>query len=179
MPPDWNHAAQTQGFLPSTAKPVNQAVKCSDSVRQKRRLLICPLSLSCSWEVGTFLHQSAQPILNEQFSHTQEWLTADSTHNFCPQVFEFLIRRHSADSSEEEEVFPFIRTLLHFDTREFLNVLAMVRAILSAVHKDLTQLLLPQWRSWPWRLTPSQLSPVFCSSGSTVARWERVSLSLV
>uniref|UniRef100_A0A668T575 RING-type domain-containing protein n=1 Tax=Oreochromis aureus TaxID=47969 RepID=A0A668T575_OREAU len=41
------------------------------------------------------------------------------------QVFDFLIRLHSADSSEEEEVFPFIRTLLHFDTREFLNVLAM------------------------------------------------------
>uniref|UniRef100_A0A3B5B9C1 VPS8 subunit of CORVET complex n=1 Tax=Stegastes partitus TaxID=144197 RepID=A0A3B5B9C1_9TELE len=41
------------------------------------------------------------------------------------QVFEFLIRLHSADSSEEEEVFPFIHTLLHFDTREFLNVLAM------------------------------------------------------
>ncbi|XP_023286306.1 vacuolar protein sorting-associated protein 8 homolog isoform X2 [Seriola lalandi dorsalis] len=41
------------------------------------------------------------------------------------QVFEFLIRLHSAESSEEEEVFPFIRTLLHFDTREFLNVLAM------------------------------------------------------
>ncbi|XP_075932697.1 vacuolar protein sorting-associated protein 8 homolog isoform X5 [Anarhichas minor] len=42
------------------------------------------------------------------------------------QVFEFLIRLHSADSlEEEEEVFPFIRTLLHFDTREFLNVLAM------------------------------------------------------
>uniref|UniRef100_A0A8C4I5I9 RING-type domain-containing protein n=1 Tax=Dicentrarchus labrax TaxID=13489 RepID=A0A8C4I5I9_DICLA len=41
------------------------------------------------------------------------------------QVFEFLIRLHSADSSEEEEVFPYIRTLLHFDTREFLNVLAM------------------------------------------------------
>uniref|UniRef100_A0A8D0A0H4 VPS8 subunit of CORVET complex n=1 Tax=Sander lucioperca TaxID=283035 RepID=A0A8D0A0H4_SANLU len=41
------------------------------------------------------------------------------------QVFEFLIRLHSADSLEEEEVFPFIRTLLHFDTREFLNVLAM------------------------------------------------------
>uniref|UniRef100_A0A669CV68 VPS8 subunit of CORVET complex n=1 Tax=Oreochromis niloticus TaxID=8128 RepID=A0A669CV68_ORENI len=40
-------------------------------------------------------------------------------------VFDFLIRLHSADSSEEEEVFPFIRTLLHFDTREFLNVLAM------------------------------------------------------
>ncbi|XP_034537762.1 vacuolar protein sorting-associated protein 8 homolog [Notolabrus celidotus] len=41
------------------------------------------------------------------------------------QVFEFLIRLHSGDSSEEEEVFPFIRSLLHFDTREFLNVLAM------------------------------------------------------
>ncbi|XP_037322281.1 vacuolar protein sorting-associated protein 8 homolog isoform X1 [Pungitius pungitius] len=41
------------------------------------------------------------------------------------QVFEFLIRLHSADSLEEEEVFPFIRTLLHFDSREFLNVLAM------------------------------------------------------
>ncbi|KAM9847376.1 vacuolar protein sorting-associated protein 8 homolog [Aulostomus maculatus] len=41
------------------------------------------------------------------------------------QVFEFLIRLHSADSSEDEEVFPFIHTLLHFDTREFLNVLAM------------------------------------------------------
>ncbi|KAM9365398.1 vacuolar protein sorting-associated protein 8 homolog isoform 2-T2 [Pholidichthys leucotaenia] len=41
------------------------------------------------------------------------------------QVFEFLIRLHSADSSEHEEVFPFIHTLLHFDTREFLNVLAM------------------------------------------------------
>ncbi|XP_070696841.1 vacuolar protein sorting-associated protein 8 homolog isoform X3 [Pempheris klunzingeri] len=41
------------------------------------------------------------------------------------QVFEFLVRLHSAESLEEEEVFPFIRTLLHFDTREFLNVLAM------------------------------------------------------
>ncbi|XP_028279338.1 vacuolar protein sorting-associated protein 8 homolog isoform X2 [Parambassis ranga] len=41
------------------------------------------------------------------------------------QVFEFLIRLHSADMPEEEEVFPFIHTLLHFDTREFLNVLAM------------------------------------------------------
>uniref|UniRef100_A0A3Q1HLR0 RING-type domain-containing protein n=1 Tax=Anabas testudineus TaxID=64144 RepID=A0A3Q1HLR0_ANATE len=41
------------------------------------------------------------------------------------QVFEFLIHLHSAESSVEEEVFPFIRTLLHFDTREFLNVLAM------------------------------------------------------
>lgn len=46
---------------------------------------------------------------------------------FLCQVFEFLIRRHSGDSLEKEELFPFIRTLLHFDTREFLNVLAMVR----------------------------------------------------
>lgn len=46
---------------------------------------------------------------------------------FVYQVFEFLIRLHSADWSDEEEVFPFIRTLIHFDTREFLNVLAMVR----------------------------------------------------
>uniref|UniRef100_A0A3Q2CR45 VPS8 subunit of CORVET complex n=1 Tax=Cyprinodon variegatus TaxID=28743 RepID=A0A3Q2CR45_CYPVA len=43
------------------------------------------------------------------------------------QVFEFLIRLHSGDSSQKEEVFPFIHTLLHFDTREFLNVLAMVK----------------------------------------------------
>ncbi|XP_034040433.1 vacuolar protein sorting-associated protein 8 homolog [Thalassophryne amazonica] len=43
------------------------------------------------------------------------------------QVFEFLVRLHSADSTEEE-VFPFLRTLLHFDTREFLNVLAMTFA---------------------------------------------------
>lgn len=49
------------------------------------------------------------------------------------QVFDFLIRLHSADSSEEEEVFPFIRTLLHFDTREFLNVLAMVRFPLAVL----------------------------------------------
>ncbi|CAL1577769.1 unnamed protein product [Knipowitschia caucasica] len=41
------------------------------------------------------------------------------------QIFDFLIRLHSADSTEEEDVFPYIRTLLHFDTREFLNVLAM------------------------------------------------------
>uniref|UniRef100_A0A8C5ERG8 RING-type domain-containing protein n=1 Tax=Gouania willdenowi TaxID=441366 RepID=A0A8C5ERG8_GOUWI len=41
------------------------------------------------------------------------------------QVFEFLIRLHSAESSEDEQLFPFIHTLLHFDTREFLNVLAM------------------------------------------------------
>ncbi|XP_036401275.1 LOW QUALITY PROTEIN: vacuolar protein sorting-associated protein 8 homolog [Megalops cyprinoides] len=41
------------------------------------------------------------------------------------QVFEFLIRLHSMEASQEEEVYPHIRTLLHFDTREFLNVLAL------------------------------------------------------
>ncbi|XP_062867008.1 vacuolar protein sorting-associated protein 8 homolog isoform X2 [Trichomycterus rosablanca] len=42
------------------------------------------------------------------------------------QVFEFLIRLHSVEAtSVEEEVYPYIRTLLHFDTREFLNVLAL------------------------------------------------------
>nr|XP_033800413.1 vacuolar protein sorting-associated protein 8 homolog isoform X1 [Geotrypetes seraphini] len=41
------------------------------------------------------------------------------------QVFEFLIRLHSPEASSEEEVYPYMRTLLHFDTREFLNVLAL------------------------------------------------------
>ncbi|XP_005999154.1 vacuolar protein sorting-associated protein 8 homolog isoform X1 [Latimeria chalumnae] len=41
------------------------------------------------------------------------------------QVFEFLIRLHSAEAAPDEEVYPYIRTLLHFDTREFLNVLAL------------------------------------------------------
>ncbi|XP_054838253.1 vacuolar protein sorting-associated protein 8 homolog isoform X1 [Eublepharis macularius] len=41
------------------------------------------------------------------------------------QVFEFLIRLHSTEAPVDEEVYPYIRTLLHFDTREFLNVLAL------------------------------------------------------
>lgn len=41
------------------------------------------------------------------------------------QVFEFLIRLHSVEAAQGEEVYPYIRTLLHFDTREFLNVLAL------------------------------------------------------
>ncbi|XP_051560266.1 LOW QUALITY PROTEIN: vacuolar protein sorting-associated protein 8 homolog [Myxocyprinus asiaticus] len=40
------------------------------------------------------------------------------------QVFEFLIRLHSVEA-EQEEVYPYIRSLLHFDTQEFLNVLAL------------------------------------------------------
>uniref|UniRef100_A0A6Q2WUX4 RING-type domain-containing protein n=1 Tax=Esox lucius TaxID=8010 RepID=A0A6Q2WUX4_ESOLU len=41
------------------------------------------------------------------------------------QVFEFLIGVHSADAGPDEDMYPYIRTLLHFDTREFLNVLAL------------------------------------------------------
>ncbi|XP_051558427.1 vacuolar protein sorting-associated protein 8 homolog isoform X3 [Myxocyprinus asiaticus] len=41
------------------------------------------------------------------------------------QVFEFLICLHTVEAEQEEEVYPYIRTLLHFDTREFLNVLAL------------------------------------------------------
>ncbi|MGH0136272.1 UNVERIFIED_CONTAM: hypothetical protein FKN15_064524 [Acipenser sinensis] len=41
------------------------------------------------------------------------------------QVFEFLVRLHSVEAAPDEEVYPSIRTLLHFDTREFLNVLAL------------------------------------------------------
>uniref|UniRef100_A0A8K9XMU1 VPS8 subunit of CORVET complex n=1 Tax=Oncorhynchus mykiss TaxID=8022 RepID=A0A8K9XMU1_ONCMY len=41
------------------------------------------------------------------------------------QVFEFLIRLHSAEAGQEEELYPYIRTLVHFDTPEFLNVLAL------------------------------------------------------
>ncbi|XP_075463221.1 vacuolar protein sorting-associated protein 8 homolog isoform X3 [Ascaphus truei] len=41
------------------------------------------------------------------------------------QVFEFLIRLHSPEAPPDEAVYPCIRTLLLFDTREFLNVLAL------------------------------------------------------
>ncbi|XP_019737442.1 vacuolar protein sorting-associated protein 8 homolog [Hippocampus comes] len=40
------------------------------------------------------------------------------------QVFEYLILLHAGESSSD--AYPLIHTLLHFDTREFLNVLAMV-----------------------------------------------------
>ncbi|XP_057703396.1 vacuolar protein sorting-associated protein 8 homolog [Corythoichthys intestinalis] len=39
------------------------------------------------------------------------------------QVFEYLILLHTGESSSDS--YPLIHTLLHFDTREFLNVLAM------------------------------------------------------
>ncbi|XP_071002589.1 vacuolar protein sorting-associated protein 8 homolog isoform X3 [Oncorhynchus clarkii lewisi] len=47
------------------------------------------------------------------------------------QVFEFLIRLHSAEAGQEEELYPYIRTLVHFDTPEFLNVLALVSTSLQ------------------------------------------------
>lgn len=47
------------------------------------------------------------------------------------QVFEFLIRLHSAEAAQEEELYPYIRTLVHFDTPEFLNVLALVSTSLQ------------------------------------------------
>ncbi|KAJ8003390.1 hypothetical protein DPEC_G00147830 [Dallia pectoralis] len=52
------------------------------------------------------------------------------------QVFEFLIGVHSADAGPDEDMFPYIRTLLHFDTREFLNVLALVSSSLQK-HQDI------------------------------------------
>uniref|UniRef100_A0A8D1PB06 Vacuolar protein sorting-associated protein 8 homolog n=1 Tax=Sus scrofa TaxID=9823 RepID=A0A8D1PB06_PIG len=52
------------------------------------------------------------------------------------QVFEFLIRLHSTEASSEEEIYPYVRTLLHFDTREFLNVLALVLEFLCSPDDD-------------------------------------------
>uniref|UniRef100_A0A8C7HGY7 VPS8 subunit of CORVET complex n=1 Tax=Oncorhynchus kisutch TaxID=8019 RepID=A0A8C7HGY7_ONCKI len=46
------------------------------------------------------------------------------------QVFEFLIRLHSAEAGQEEELYPYIRTLVHFHTPEFLNVLALVSQVM-------------------------------------------------
>ncbi|KAM6956595.1 LOW QUALITY PROTEIN: vacuolar protein sorting-associated protein 8 homolog [Aplochiton taeniatus] len=55
-------------------------------------------------------------------------IPADLVSQVKNQVFEFLIRLHRQRSRpigrEEEELYPFIRTLL-LDTREFLNVLAL------------------------------------------------------
>ncbi|KAK0150230.1 Vacuolar protein sorting-associated protein 8 [Merluccius polli] len=93
-------------------------------------------------EIGPHLREG-RPLTNEQVVIGNKLLVyiscslagrayplGDIPEDLVPQVknkvFEFLIRLHSAETSEEEEVFPFIRTLLHFDTREFLNVLALV-----------------------------------------------------
>ncbi|XP_078459941.1 vacuolar protein sorting-associated protein 8 homolog [Lampetra planeri] len=53
----------------------------------------------------------------------------DIPKNLAPtvkkQVFEFVIKLHSDEAEVQEEVYPCVRTLLHFDTREFLNVLTL------------------------------------------------------
>ncbi|XP_045555488.1 vacuolar protein sorting-associated protein 8 homolog isoform X4 [Salmo salar] len=54
------------------------------------------------------------------------------------QVFEFLIRLHSAEAAQEEELYPYIRTLVHFDTPEFLNVLALVSQVWETPQKTTT-----------------------------------------
>ena len=41
------------------------------------------------------------------------------------EVFKCLTLIHSKNASEDERPFPYLRTLLRFDTREFLNVLAL------------------------------------------------------
>ena len=41
-------------------------------------------------------------------------------------VFESLTCLRSKNKSQDEQTYPYLRTLLSFDTREFLNVLALV-----------------------------------------------------
>lgn len=66
--------------------------------------------------------------------------------HFGLQVFEFLIRLHSAEAPIDEEVYPYVRTLLHFDTREFLNVLALVSG--NTDYKDRKPHLLHELKQW-------------------------------
>ena len=46
-------------------------------------------------------------------------------HIILSQVWKCLTSLHTKQANEEEHVYPYLRTLLHFDTREFLNVLAL------------------------------------------------------
>lgn len=75
------------------------------------------------------------------------------TH-FTLQVFEFLIRLHSAEAPTDEEVYPYVRTLLHFDTREFLNVLALVSGNTNCKDRKSHYLLhqLKQWWIMFWQV---------------------------
>ncbi|XP_065215461.1 vacuolar protein sorting-associated protein 8 homolog isoform X2 [Planococcus citri] len=41
------------------------------------------------------------------------------------QVFQCLCNQHSVNAEDDEEIYPYLRILLKFDTKEFLNVLAM------------------------------------------------------
>uniref|UniRef100_U3I7K3 Vacuolar protein sorting-associated protein 8 homolog n=1 Tax=Anas platyrhynchos platyrhynchos TaxID=8840 RepID=U3I7K3_ANAPP len=80
------------------------------------KVIAPPLNLWCSKHLCCCLAGRAYPL-------------GDIPEDLVPlvknQVFEFLIRLHSTEGSVDEEVYPHIRTLLHFDTREFLNVLAL------------------------------------------------------
>uniref|UniRef100_A0AAZ3RRT8 RING-type domain-containing protein n=1 Tax=Oncorhynchus tshawytscha TaxID=74940 RepID=A0AAZ3RRT8_ONCTS len=71
---------------------------------------VFPSSLSCS------LAGRAYPLGD---------IPEDLVSQVKNQVFEFLIRLHSAEAGQEEELYPYIRTLVHFHTPEFLNVLAL------------------------------------------------------
>uniref|UniRef100_A0A8C7N530 VPS8 subunit of CORVET complex n=1 Tax=Oncorhynchus kisutch TaxID=8019 RepID=A0A8C7N530_ONCKI len=70
---------------------------------------VFPSSLSCS------LAGRAYPL-----GDIPEDLVSQVKNQVC-----FLIRLHSAEAGQEEELYPYIRTLVHFHTPEFLNVLAL------------------------------------------------------
>jgi hypothetical protein len=42
------------------------------------------------------------------------------------QVFACITQLHSSKPAENEAVYPHLKALLHYNTREFLNVLALV-----------------------------------------------------
>ena len=49
-------------------------------------------------------------------------------------VFESLTCSHTKNKSPDEQMYPYLRTLLSFDTREFLNVLALVSIQYHSLH---------------------------------------------
>ena len=56
-------------------------------------------------------------------------------------VFESLTCLHTRNKSDDEQTYPYLRTLLSFDTREFLNVLALVNN-LNTVYAKIKSLCL-------------------------------------
>nr|XP_006819234.1 PREDICTED: vacuolar protein sorting-associated protein 8 homolog [Saccoglossus kowalevskii] len=49
----------------------------------------------------------------------------DIVHDVKESVFRCITKLHTKDHNEDESAYPYLRTLLQFDTREFLNVLAL------------------------------------------------------
>ena len=47
------------------------------------------------------------------------------------QVFACITQLHSKKKAEDDPVYPHLKALLHYDTREFLNVLALVCTLLN------------------------------------------------